>query len=97
MNDENKKADEIRKDISNLDISGVVKHIIFSLIVSIFLGAFYMFFKWKLVGVFLIFFIGYALLGTLLVFFALFVQNWGLKKIKEKEEENKRKDDELNF
>lgn len=97
MNDENKKADEIRKDINNLDISGVVKHIIFSLIVSIFLGSLYMFFKWKIIGVFLLFFIGYALLGILLVLFALFVQHWGLKKIKEKEQENNRKKDELNF
>jgi len=62
-----------------------------------FLGSFYYFFRWKIIGALLLFFVGYGILGIAIVYIGLFVQKWGLKKIKEKEVKDHFKNDDLDF
>lgn len=94
---ETKESKELKRELREIDVKGSVKHIIFSIIASIFLGSLYYFFRWKIIGALLLFFSGYGILGIVIVTIALFVQKWGLQKLKEKEESDYFKNDDLNF
>ena len=94
---ETKESKKLKKELREIDVKGVVTHIVFSLIVCMFLGSFYYFFRWKIIGALLLFFNGYGILGIVLVAISLFVQKWGLKEIKEKEESDYFKNDYLDF
>lgn len=94
---ETKESKKLKKELREIDVKGVVTHIVFSVIVCLFLGSFYYFFRWKIIGALLLFFTGYGILGIVLVAISLFVQKWGLKKIKEKEESEYFKNDDLDF
>ncbi len=96
-NYETKESKKLKKELRNLDLKGVGKHIVFSIIVCMFLGSFYYFFRWKIIGALLLFFVGYGILGIAIVYIGLFVQKWGLKKIKEKEVKDHFKNDDLDF
>lgn len=94
---ETKESKEMKQELQKIDVTGAVNHIIFSIIACTFLGSLYYFFRWKIIGALLLFFAGYGFLGVMLVVISLFVQKWGLKKIKEKEENDYFKNDDLNF
>lgn len=87
---DDKDSKNMKQELLNIDreINRVVKHVVFSLVASIFLGAFYYFFKLKVIGALLIFFIGYGLVGLLLISVALFIQRRVLKKEKEEKTNN---------
>lgn len=87
----------LKKNLLGIDLSGTLKHVVFSIIASIFLGAVYYCIRWKLIGIFLLFFLGYGLLGILIITLVVAFQVWGLKRIKEKEEKVKLKNDDLDF
>lgn len=94
---ETKESKKLKEELREIDVKGVATHIVFSVIVGMFLGSFYYFFRWKIIGALLLFFAGYGILGIVLVAISLFVQKWGLKKIKEKEENDYFKNDDLDF
>ena len=94
---ETKESKKLKQELKEIDVNGAGKHIVFSVIVCLFLGSLYSFFRWKIIGAFLLFFAGYGFLGIVLVAISLYVQKWGLKKIKEKEETDDFKNDDLDF
>ena len=70
---ETKESKKLKKELREIDVKGVVTHIVFSVIVGMFLGSFYYFFRWKIIGALLLFFAGYGILGIVLVAISLFV------------------------
>lgn len=94
---ETKESKKLKQELREIDLKGAGKHIVFSIIICMFLGSLYIFFRWKIIGALLLFFSGYGILGIVIVAIGLFVQKWGLKKIKEKEKIDYYNDDDLNF
>lgn len=94
-----KELEELKIEVYGLNPNNVIGHIIFSIVISLFLGSTYYIYKWKIAAMFLIFFLGYGALGILIVLFTLAVKIWALRKIKEKERIMKlnKKFDDLDF
>lgn len=92
-----KESEELKQVLREIDVTGPSNHISFSIVVCLFLGSIYYFFRWKIVGALLLFFAGYGSLLILVVAVSIFVKKWGLKKIEELEENDHVNNDDLDF